>query len=404
MGILGLTHDETGTPLQRLPVSIKVSIGLAPDEKAGRKHPSKLDHFTFLRKEMDRGGEASWAPDPEITQAYGDRPREVGVVFISNRIDDVFRTSYAWWTQTECRCRGELVHVEGGEWRMQATRRTQKNPEGEPWPGKYRYSDGPRKGQPVEGCGDGCPDLEMGNCKPSGDLYFLLDRFPAMGFICRIHTTSYRSIRQIYSALHQLEQTFGGLSGHRMMLKVRPEKGTYTDANGKKHTTTLQILSLELSAQDWQELIDHSTEVQRLFSEQRRALGPGRIEVYEDEHEISREIASEFHPVDDEPEPQQQPMEIAADIIELAQRAGLNRAQLWDLAGRFPDQAELRSELGSRAGARANGLGANQGNRETVGTLQTTAPAPGQPTAQQPEAAPARKSHKREPAATGFGW
>jgi hypothetical protein len=53
---------------------------------------------------------------------------------------------------------------------MHATRKTSKHPEGEAWPGNYRYVDGPTKGQPVEPCGDGCPDLERGACRPSGDL------------------------------------------------------------------------------------------------------------------------------------------------------------------------------------------------------------------------------------------
>ena len=39
-------------------------------------------------------------------------------------------------------------------------------------------STGRRKGQPVEPCGDGCPDLERGDRKPSGDLYFILEKFP----------------------------------------------------------------------------------------------------------------------------------------------------------------------------------------------------------------------------------
>src|SRR5437588_8856078 len=114
---------------------------------------------------------------------------------------------HAFWTQTGCKCHGELVQIansDGLRSEMQATRRTQKHPEGEPWPGNYKYTDGVKKGQPVEPCGDGCPDLERGDCRPSGDLYFMLEKFPRLGAICRVHTSSYRSIRSLSNGLMQI--------------------------------------------------------------------------------------------------------------------------------------------------------------------------------------------------------
>jgi len=49
-------------------------------------------------------------------------------------------------------------------------------PEAEEWPRNCKHADGPKNGRPVEPCGDGCPDLERGDCKPSGDLYFILEK------------------------------------------------------------------------------------------------------------------------------------------------------------------------------------------------------------------------------------
>ena len=46
--IIGVTHDQDGRVIQRLSVSTKVSIGLPPN--GDRNHPTKLDHFVFLRK------------------------------------------------------------------------------------------------------------------------------------------------------------------------------------------------------------------------------------------------------------------------------------------------------------------------------------------------------------------
>jgi len=54
---------------------------------------------------------------------------------------------------------------------MRATRRTQKRPEGEAWPGGYKYIDGPKEGQSVEECWGGHPDIDRGEfCKPWYDF------------------------------------------------------------------------------------------------------------------------------------------------------------------------------------------------------------------------------------------
>ncbi len=183
MGILGLTHDENGSALEKLPVTIKVAIGKGPEPGNQNDHPRRLDHFVFKRKTL-RGQDVVWDPAPDIAQVHGEKPTELGVIFLNDEPTEVLRTQYAFWTQTGCKCHGELVQISNGDgprFEMYATRRTQKHPEGEPWPGSYKYTEGPKKGQPVEPCGDGCPDLERGDCRPSGDLYFILEKFPRLG-------------------------------------------------------------------------------------------------------------------------------------------------------------------------------------------------------------------------------
>jgi hypothetical protein len=294
MGILGLTHDERGTSLQRLPVTIKVSIGRGPDPAKGRKYPEPLDHFEFLEKNT-RGADVVWEADPDVTkvmeETYGKNPREIGIIILDDEPENVFRTSYAWWTNTECRCRGELVEIQtngSAQFAMQAVRRTKDHPEGEEWP--------PR-GTKIPGCGDGCPDLERGDCKPSGDLYFILDKFPMLGAVCRLHTTSYRSIRNVSNGIMQIRTITGGrLAGIRAMLKVDPEKISYEDDKGAKHSSTAHILSLRIDAPSMQKLIENMTETAKLFQDTRKLLGGRRIEIVEDDEERASEIAGEFHP------------------------------------------------------------------------------------------------------------
>ena len=52
MGILGLTHDENGAPLEKLPVTIKVAIGEGPAPDDENSSPRALFHFVFKRRTM----------------------------------------------------------------------------------------------------------------------------------------------------------------------------------------------------------------------------------------------------------------------------------------------------------------------------------------------------------------
>jgi Recombination directionality factor-like len=270
--IIGVTHDQDGRVVQRLSVSTKVSIGLPPN--GDRNHPTKLDHFVFLRKKKTPRG-VEWEPDPELTEHYGAECRELHIMLIDDDVENVFPSSYAWWAATERKCWGDGTS---------ATRRTAEKPGGEPW----------------TPCGNGCPELASGLCKPSGDLRFVLADFPRLGSVCRIHTSSYRSIRQIHSALQEIQTFTGGrLAGITGKLVVRPEEITYFDRKEKrKKTTSVWVLSLEVEGEDMRKLIANLTENARLFAETRKLLGPGGkvFEVVEEEQEQAPEINGEFYP------------------------------------------------------------------------------------------------------------
>jgi hypothetical protein len=270
--IIGVTHDHDGRAVQRLSVSTKVSIGLPPN--GDRNHPTKLDHFAFLRKKKTANG-LEWEIDPELTKHYGEQCRELHIMLIDDDIENVFPSSYAWWTATERKCWGDGTS---------ATRRTAEKPTGQPW----------------KPCGSECPELAAGQCKPGGDLRFVLAEFPRLGSVCRIHTCSYRSIRQIHSALQEIQTFTGGrLAGITAKLTVRPEEATYFDRKEKrKRTASIWALSLEVEGDDMQKLIANLTENARLFAETRKLLGTGGkvFEVVEDEQEQAPELPAEFYP------------------------------------------------------------------------------------------------------------
>ncbi len=346
MGILGLTHDENGSALEKLPVAIKVAIGEGPEPDNPNDHPRRLDHFVLKRKTL-RGQDVVWEPALDIAQVHGEKPTELGVIFLNDDPTEVFRTQYAFWAQTGCRCHGELVKISNGNglrFEMQATRRTQKHPEGEPWPGNYKYTEGPRKGQPVEPCGDGCPDLERGDCRPSGDLYFILEKFTRLGAVCRLHTSSYRSVRNLSNGLMQIRRLNGGrLAGVKAVLKATPEKIWYRDRSGTNHTSVVHILSLEVGGPDLRSLLASMEEPAKLFQQGRSVGSNGGTQyvVREAEAECAPEIAGEFYPNGDAAcnELAEASMasneedEVIARICELTHQLGYNQAKTKMLLG-----------------------------------------------------------------------
>ena len=336
MGILGLTHDENGVALEKLPVTIKVAIGEGPEPGNQNGHPRRLDHFVFKRK-MLRGQDVVWDPAPDIAQVHGEKPTELRIIFLNDEPREVLRTEYAWWTPAGRKCHGELVQIangDGAKYEMKAIRRTQSHPQGEPWPGDYKYIGGPKKGQPLALCGDGCPDLARGDCRPSGDLYFILEKYPRLGAVCRLHTSSYRSVRNLSNGLMQVRRFNGGrLAGIRAVLKATPEKIWYYDKSGVRHSSVVHILSLEIDGEDIRGLgaiARQPAAPPAQTSRPSQSTPETQYLVRETAGERAQEIASEFYPTQDSfpAEPMESPNEAIEDeeqharICELARRLG----------------------------------------------------------------------------------
>jgi hypothetical protein len=280
--IIGLTHTRDGVPIQRLSVSTKIAVGLPPDKTKNRKAPVKLDYFIFQRRtNATTTLEAGWEIDPVLTKHYETQagsktPREIEVYLMNDDIDEVFVTKLAWWKATQCYCWGN------GE---TATRRTAEHPKGEPWAPEHSP------------CGQECPDYMEGKCKPSGDLRFVLADYPKLGSIVKIHTSSYRSVMQIQSALQQIQGiTKGPLAGIKASLVVSAEKTSYIGDDNSRHSTVVPIISLEIKAENMEKLVDKMTENAKLLEHTRKLLGGGHIQIVEDdETTLASELVPEFY-------------------------------------------------------------------------------------------------------------
>jgi len=349
MGILGLTHDENGEALEKLPVTIKVAIGEGPTPDDENSSPRALFHFVFKRKTM-RGQTVLWEPAPDIAEVFGEKPTELAVIFLHDDPREVCPSEYALWTRKGRLCHGELVQIASGSaprYEMQATRRTTEHPEGESWPGNHKYEDGPKKGQPIETCGEGCPELESGKCGPSADLYFILEKLPSLGAVCRLHTGSKTSVPNLSNAVAQLQGWNGGrLKWVKAILKVTPEFRWHPGPFGEWESSVVPILSLEIGGTTLKSLVTNMSEPAKLHLEAQAAFGGEErvpFVVRESEEERAPEIAGEFYPQNKNLLEEktgaiiQSPgnAELCATICELARVLGYNAAKTKMLVGQW---------------------------------------------------------------------
>ncbi len=349
MGILGLTHDENGEALKKLPVTIKVAIGEGPTADDENSSPRALFHFVFKRKTV-RGQSVLWDPAPDIAEVFGEKPTELAVIFLHDDPREVCPSEYALWTRKGRLCHGELVQIANGDpqrYEMRATRRTTEHPEGESWPGNHKYADGPKKGQPIEACGEGCPELESGKCGPSADLYFILEQFPSLGAICRLHTGSKTSVPNLSNAVAQLHGWDGGrLKWVKAILKVTPELRWHPGQFGEWESSVVPILSLEIGGTTLRSLVTNMSEPTKLHLEAQAAFaGEQRVPFVVRESEVERapEIADEFYPQNRNLMEEQTGAiiqsqgnaELCATICDLARLLGYNAARTKMLVGQW---------------------------------------------------------------------
>jgi hypothetical protein len=203
------------------------------------------------------------------------------------------------------------------------------------------------KGQPIEGCGEGCPELESGKCGPSADLYFILEKFPSLGAICRLHTGSKTSVPNLSNAVAQLHSWNGGrLKWVRAILKVTPELRWHPGQFGEWESSIVPILSLEIGGTTLNSLVTMMNEPAKLHLEaQLGSAGEqrGPFVVRESEVERAPEIADEFYPQNKSLLEEQTGVavqslgnaELCATICELARILGYHPVKIRILIGQW---------------------------------------------------------------------
>lgn len=331
--MFGITHQLDGSPIIREPRILKVSIGapkgrailvfIAPNdagdpmwkitigykgkgqepktyayktrEEAEKAYagfvasnqvpncpfPRKLGFFAFTRPTVE-GFEPAW----DAIEAHGSKPTEIDIVFLD---DDPLEGAYQMWSSSELRCKGDGVNA----MRVCSMARGPQEQD----LARAAMAAGEKTFPIIDGCWmkgceyskekDGKPSL----CKPGADLKFQLARKLKVGGTAYFHTTGFRSISQLYSALWRFRALTGGgdqsrgyLAGIPFKMVLRPYK---TNHNGQ--AATQYGVSLEFRAETVEALQREMLEQGLRF---RQALlptgGPQRVQT----RQISAPVAA----------------------------------------------------------------------------------------------------------------
>ena len=216
----------------QLPELYKLKIGGLGDKrtaKSGKDYqlPQKWDHIKICKVERD--GTGNFVVDEELTKELGDgsdKPKVIGpIMFLYNRLEANFFTSYRCYKGQTCVCRGDGIKA----------KRVDSVKEGNEWvikPGTEKDA----------ACGEGCPMLatDPPACKPNGILSFM---FPdaELGGVCKFRTTSWNSVKVLLGGLKYFTQlSLGRLMGIPFYLRINEKS---TQVKGKKQT--IYFLSLE---------------------------------------------------------------------------------------------------------------------------------------------------------------
>jgi hypothetical protein len=157
--------------------------------------------------------------------------------------------------------------------------------------------------------------LEKKMCKPHGQLRFMIPEQRVVGAVAVFNTTSYESIRRIFSGLTGIANiTRGRLAGLKLRLVLKPGQTRYRDDKGTAKTSNAFFAHVEFRATDHekmlQEMLEQSYELDFLAAAAERkvrSLGtgvtrdhPGVVTLTEEED--AKVIQPEFYPETEAPE------------------------------------------------------------------------------------------------------
>lgn len=220
-------------------------------------YPRKVAYFQFTRKVMGEDGAEIYIPDFAAIEAHSfiDKehpgpPTEIDIVFLD---DDVFTGSFQNWSASELKCSGD------GENALRVLAMASTDEEKEL--AKVAAAAGKKHFPIVAGCWThDCPYSKEGvdargkptpaPCKPGAEIKFQLSRNIRVGGTAFFHTSSYKSIPQIFSSIERIKELTGGrLAGIPLKMVLRSHKTMHAGVSAVQ-----QNVSIEFRAEDMDSL------------------------------------------------------------------------------------------------------------------------------------------------------
>ncbi len=284
-------------------------------------YPRKVAFFQFTKPIMGEDGAEIYVPDFDAIEAYSFRkdrsgpPTEIDIIFLD---DEPFTGGYQMWSASELKCSGDgenalrvLSMASTPEEKALAEEAAKAGKKHFPvvggcWTCNCPYAKetaGPRGPQPAP-------------CKPGADIKFQLmgSMLMRVGGTAFFHTSSFRSISQIFSSIERIKELTGGrIAGIPLKMMVRSHK---TNHNGQ--SAIQQNVAIEFRASDIDDLRKNLIEQAWKFRQATGIMLPAPARMIEaapaeDETPMSAQaMASEFYPEADDEQPEQEPASPAA--------------------------------------------------------------------------------------------
>ena len=214
------------TEVTRMPRIGKMHLGIKVTNKNGVEYPKAVDYFVFPE------GDAPGAEHrDQLVAVYGEKPKELEIVFPMNDPDIVASQFYRCYQRTRglvCRGDGEeatrLVDMDTGGLPSKDTKKTER--------------------REMLCAGRECPDyVGKAGCRELMNLQFKLPKISGLG-IWQIDTGSINSIRNINGCLDLVRQVYGRID--MVLLKLTMEPITVTPEGGQ--SKTVHVLNIRSEA------------------------------------------------------------------------------------------------------------------------------------------------------------
>jgi hypothetical protein len=188
-----------------LPRAGRIRLGEKVVSERGKEYPRELDYFNLVDA-------------PLVAKIYGDKPREIDILFPVNDPRTILDLSYMAYGQTGWKCRGTGVIAYNRE-----------------------------ADDEIECAGEDCKMVAEGKCKRQARLTFICYLVPGL-CVYDVVTSGWRSIENCLSMIETLNDLFGRIDGIPLKMYREPYSSEYTDDEGKHHQQVHHCVRLDVAA------------------------------------------------------------------------------------------------------------------------------------------------------------